>query len=86
MAHLTRACSINVPPFDGMPKQAAEVWRLQKGNRHAICTLWTHPIGCEARVLVDGELHRSEAGRIGLLIVELALDWRERFREKGWCA
>jgi hypothetical protein len=81
---MEHGASINVPPFDGTPKQAAEVWRLQKGDRNAVCTLWTHPIGCEARVTVDGDLQRSEAGRNGLLVVELALDWRERFREKDW--
>jgi hypothetical protein len=35
--------------------------------------LWTHSIGCEVRVMVDGELQRSEADRNGLIVVELAL-------------
>jgi hypothetical protein len=76
--------SINVPSWDGTPKQAAEVWRLAKGRHHAVCTLWNHPIGCEARVTVNGVLQRSEAGRNALIVVELALDWKERFVEKGW--
>jgi hypothetical protein len=76
--------SINVPTWNGTPRQAAEVWRLSKGRHTAICTLWSHLIGCEARVLVDGELQRSEAGRNRLIVVELALDWKERFVEKGW--
>lgn len=66
------------------PKSAGEVWRLRKGAHLAICELWTHPVGAEARVTVDGELQRSQAGRNGLLIVALALDWKVRFQEKGW--
>lgn len=78
--------SVNVPQWTGEAREVSEVWRLRKGTRLAVCTLWTHPIGAEARVTVDGELHRSQAGRSGLVVVELALDWKERFQEKGWTA
>ena len=76
--------SINVPPWNGEARHVTDVWRLTKGSRLAVCSLWTHPIGCEARVLVDGEMHRTEAGRNGLMVVELAIDWKARFQEKGW--
>jgi hypothetical protein len=36
------------------------------------------------RVTVDGELSRSEAKRDGLALVDLALDWKAQFQEKGW--
>ena len=76
--------SINVPPWDGEPPQASEAWTLRKGKRVASCHLWTHPIGAEARVMVDGELLRSEAKRDGLALVDLALEWKTQFQEKGW--
>ena len=68
--------SINVPPFDGEPKQASEVWTLRKGKRVASCHLWTHPIGAEARITVDGAWYRGEARRDGLALVDLALAWK----------
>jgi hypothetical protein len=34
---------VNVPPFRGAPRRAAEVWTVRKGARAASCHLWTHP-------------------------------------------
>ena len=34
--------------------------------------------------MVDGELLRSEAKRDGLALVDLALEWKAQFQEKGW--
>ena len=53
---------VNIPEFYNRPKEAGEVWRLRKGRRTAGCNLWTHPIGGEVRVTVDGEPVRSESG------------------------
>ena len=57
---------IIVPQWDGHPREIAEAWRLSRGSRVAACSLWTHPKGGEARLTVDGEWHRGEAGRDGL--------------------
>ena len=70
--------------WNGETHEAGEVWTLRKGTRVARCALWTHPYGGEARVTVDGELSRSEAKRDGLALVDLALDWKQQFQEKGW--
>lgn len=82
-AHYQHA-TINVPEWDGVARVVSEVWRLRKGTHRAICSLLTHPIGAEARLVINGELERSHAGRSALIVVELALDWKERFQEKGW--
>ena len=76
--------SINVPEWDGQPREAGEVWTLRRRKHVACCALWTHPYGGEARVTVDGELSRSEAKRDGLALVNLALEWNVQFQEKGW--
>ena len=76
--------SINVPPWNGEAREAFEVWRLRKGSRLAVCTVWTHPIGGEARVTVDGEWLRGEARVYGLELVDLALAWKQQFQEKAW--
>ena len=75
---------INIPQWDGRPRECGTVWELRKGRRLAVCHLWTHPSGGEARLTVDGEWHRGEAGRDALALVELALGWKEQFRRKGW--
>jgi hypothetical protein len=75
---------IKVPQFDGIPREAGEVWTLRKGTRVATCHLWTHLVGAEIRATVDGELSRSEAGRSKMAIVDLALEWRDQFKAKGW--
>jgi len=62
------------------------VWTLRKGKHTATCTLWTHPIGAELRLEAGGEFVRSEAGRDGLKLIDLAMEWRQQFLEKGWTA
>lgn len=76
--------SINVPEWDGRARQVSELWTLRKGSRVAVCAIWTHPKGGEARLTVDGEWHRGEALSDGLALVDLALEWRKQFEAKGW--
>lgn len=75
---------INIPPFYERSQEVALVWTLRKGKRVAECHLWTYPSGGEARVTVDGEWQRGAAGRDGLALVELALEWKAAFIAKGW--
>ena len=81
-----RVASINIPPWNGTPREVAEVWTLRKGKRVASCCLWTHPKRGEIRLTVDGEWHRSEALSDGLALVDLALEWRKQFEAKSWAA
>jgi hypothetical protein len=74
----------NVPEWDGRSRAVAEVWTLRKGSHVAACSLWTHPIGGEVRLSVNGEMHRTEAKRDGRTLLDLALDWRDQFTAKGW--
>lgn len=76
--------SLDVPEWDGRPHIVAEVWSLCKGDHVAVCSLATHPLGAQLRVGVDGELHRSEATRVGLSLGDLAREWRSSFQAKGW--
>ena len=76
--------SVNIPEFYGRPHNVGEVWTLRKGGHVATCHLWTHPMGGEARLEVDGDWQRGEAGRSGLALVELALEWKAQFIAKGW--
>jgi hypothetical protein len=75
---------IKIPEYYERPQSVTRVWTLGKGKRKAICELWTHPIGGEIRVEVAGEFVRSEAGLDGLTLIDLAVQWRQQFVEKGW--
>jgi hypothetical protein len=75
---------IRIPQWGGRARNVGDVWRLSKGPRVAVCAFWTHPTGGEARITVDGEFQRSEARRDGLALLDLVLEWKRQFTEKGW--
>ena len=79
-----KSASINIPEWDGTPREVAEVWTLRKNGHVASCHPWTHPKRGEIRLTVDGEWHRGEARSDGLALVDLALEWRKQFEAKGW--
>jgi hypothetical protein len=81
---MSNGASVNLTEWDGRPRAIEDVWRLRKGDRVAACSLWTHPSGGEARLTVDGEWHRGEAGRDGLALIDLALGWKTAFVKIGW--
>ena len=72
-----------LPSWNGTAKDMGEVWTLHEGSRMATCRLSTHPIGGEARVEVDGEMHRTQAGRAWQPLIDLALEWKAQFERKG---
>jgi hypothetical protein len=71
---------IVIPSWDGVSRQVAEVWRMPKGGRSAVCSVWTHPEGAELRLTVDGKLQQMEATHHLFLLPTLALAWRERWQ------
>ncbi len=81
---MKQLASINFPPWNGEPRECGEVWTLHKGERVASCHLWTHPLGGEARLDVDGLWCRGETHAEGLALIDAALAWRAQFQAKGW--
>ena len=61
-----------------------ELWRPTKGTHLAVCSLWTYPLGGEARLDVDGEMLRTQAGGYPMALVDVARDWKAQYQEKGW--
>jgi hypothetical protein len=82
--HQMTSYSSNLPPYNGQPERAVRVWWLKKGRKQVTCELWSHPIGGELRVEVDGELLRSEASRDIGVLVDRSVEWERSFAEKGW--
>lgn len=76
--------SIKVPEWDGTPREAGECWTLRNGKRIARCALFTHPLGGEVVLTVDGEWVRGETYRAGRALLDAGLEWRKQFEGKGW--
>lgn len=70
----------------GRAKDLGEVWSLEKDGRRARCVLQGHPIGIEARVLVDDDLRRTVAFKDTKAMIDATTDWREAFEFHGWRA
>lgn len=68
----------------GRAKDLGEVWSLEKNGRIARCVLQGHPLGVEARVLVDDEIQRTETFRNQKVMLDATITWREMFEAKGW--
>lgn len=77
MEGLTRA-------WDGTPREQALVWELRKDRRVARCALWSHPLGWEVRITVDGELLRSQAHRHEESVLRELDESRAQFVDKRW--
>jgi hypothetical protein len=37
--------SAEIPAWDGVLRQVAELWRMQKDDHSAVCSVWTRPEG-----------------------------------------
>lgn len=68
----------------GRAKDLGVVWMLTKGAHTASCVLQGHPVGIEARVLIDGDLQRTEAFRESTAMINTTWEWRQAFEAKGW--
>jgi hypothetical protein len=76
------------PSFDGPPVYVREAFRLSKTrsgqSRTAICEVWTHAVGWELRLSIDGDSHRISTARSVVEMAEKAEDWRETMIRTGW--
>ena len=81
---MTEDPPIDIPDWNGRAQPAGEVWRLRKGKKEALCTLWSHPNGGEARVTVGPELWRTDTRGDAAGLMTLAFEWKWQFQEKGW--
>jgi hypothetical protein len=66
----------------GQPKHLGDLWTLEKKGREALCVLVGHPLGSEARILVDGDLIRSEHFKNGKEMLDATSEWRRAFLKR----
>lgn len=70
--------------WDGTPCELAEWWSLKKGQRRAVCRMFTHVFGHELRLEVSRELAASEVCRTDEEILSCQERWRQALEAKGW--
>ena len=86
MTEQTPPIPFNPPEWRGEAVSLGEIWKLSKGRRVAVCTLWNHPIGAELRCDVDDEMRQTKASRAVGELLDVAHEWRKAFEAKGWTA
>ena len=69
------------PDWIGPPVLLGEGWRLHKVigglRREAVCELWSHQLGWELRLVIDGgELTRSQVCRSNDEILDVQEQWK----------
>jgi hypothetical protein len=75
-----------VVPGEGFirPALLTAAWTLQKGPRAARCTIWSHPLGFELRLLCGEDLPRIKVCRTPEAMVRLQAVWRAALEARGW--
>jgi hypothetical protein len=72
----------------GAPMKQGELFQVRKargrGKLNAACELWTHPLGWEVRLIIDGKRDRSEVSRSQNDVLSTCQRWQAAMIEKGW--
>ena len=76
----------NIPQreyWDGHPVDLGDAWVLRKGDKVARCSLVTHQLGFELR-LITTDLVRSQVCRSSDEVLTTHEQWKAAMIEKGW--
>jgi hypothetical protein len=66
------------------PIELGDEWTLRKNDKMARCTLVTHPLGWELRLMTT-DLLRSQVCRSSDEILDTVESWKAAMLEGGWC-
>jgi hypothetical protein len=70
--------------WDGTSREMSAWFTLKKGQRRAVCRMFTHVFGHELRLEVSRELVASEVCRADEEIMSCVERWRAGLEAKGW--
>lgn len=70
--------------WDGQARELAEVFTMKKGQRRAVCRMFSHVFGHELRLEVSRELVASQVCRSDEEILSCQESWRAGLEAKGW--
>ena len=66
------------------PREEAEWWTLKKGQRRAVCRMWSHQLGHELRLEVSRELVASKVCKTEKDMLDCHEFWFARLLAEGW--
>jgi hypothetical protein len=69
--------------WDGHPVDLGAAWILRKGTKVARCSLVSHPLGWELRLMTP-DLLRFQVCRSSEEILETHEQWKAAMQAKGW--
>jgi hypothetical protein len=69
--------------WDGDPIELGDAWTLRRGDKVARCTLVSHPLGWELRLMTT-DLLRSQVCRSSDEVLDIQESWKAAMIEKGW--
>ena len=69
--------------WDGHPVDLGDAWVLRKGDKVARCSLVTHQLGFELRLLTT-DLVRSQVCRSSDEVLDTHEAWKAAMLSKGW--
>lgn len=70
--------------WNGTPVGEAEWWTLKKGQRRAVCRMFSHEFGHELRLEVARETVFTQVCRGDDEILDCQEKWRASLEQKGW--
>lgn len=67
------------------PEQLSPAWTLRKVGREAACTVWSHQLGFELRLVVTGDpMPRTKVCRSQEELIATQEEWRAALDATGW--
>ena len=70
--------------FNG-PERLSPGWTLTKGQKRAMCEVWSHVLGFELRLSITGDpLPRTHVCRSQQELIATQDEWRGALEAKGW--
>jgi len=82
------SATCNASNWNGQPTVLGDLFRVTKtrGDKQleAACRLWTHQLGWEVRLEINGDLQRSEVFRSQDDVLTAGETWKAAMIEKGW--
>ena len=69
--------------WDGHPVDLGDAWVLHKGDKTARCSLVTHQLGFELR-LITTDLLRSQVCRSDEEVLNTHEQWKAPMQHRGW--
>ena len=71
-------------PWSGEPKKLADWLRLRRGERHAVCELWSHQDGWQLLLCAGGEPVMRQVCRSQEALLDTIDAWAGALRQQGW--